>query len=440
MYNKGGHHPVNLGDVLGGRFDVVHKLGNGGFSIVWLCRDTESNKWRAVKIMSADHSGQVADQKIYDHLQSHASLEEIEEDHIAMPLELFWIDGPNGRHCCLVMPVFGWSASTWRLFQNDDEDQTGIDSQDVCHQVIQGLRFLHGLGICHGDLKPDNVLMRVDSIDELDKDQIYELMGEPDEVEVETESGAAPGPRAPEYCVIAADGGWCKKVVKKSIVIIDFGEAFFANDPPSLRGMTHLYAAPEVMFQVSTSPGFHSDIWSLACTIFEIRTLSPLFASSGGPDLLHILRQVKIYLDGSDADAQTSGPKAYSDDKQEPIVGTSERYICARNRRIEGTGFSDIFEATLGRQKTIYRRIPNREGLPADQRRNIINYRYPKEEVLALADLLRKMLKYDPAERISLDEVARHPWMSGRSTDAKSIDELSSQCPLGGGKTGVQGT
>lgn len=43
-YDPGGHHPVQLGDALGenGRYIVVHKLGHGRFSNVWVCRDTRA--------------------------------------------------------------------------------------------------------------------------------------------------------------------------------------------------------------------------------------------------------------------------------------------------------------------------------------------------------------------------------------------------------------
>jgi hypothetical protein len=35
-YQRGGFHPVHLGDVYDERYRVVHKLGAGGFSTVWL--------------------------------------------------------------------------------------------------------------------------------------------------------------------------------------------------------------------------------------------------------------------------------------------------------------------------------------------------------------------------------------------------------------------
>jgi hypothetical protein len=38
-YVQGGYHPVKIGDSFIGKYKVVHKLGWGYFSTVWLCWD-----------------------------------------------------------------------------------------------------------------------------------------------------------------------------------------------------------------------------------------------------------------------------------------------------------------------------------------------------------------------------------------------------------------
>ena len=42
QYRPGGYHPVHLGDVYHQRYRVIHKLGFGTYSTVWLARDLQS--------------------------------------------------------------------------------------------------------------------------------------------------------------------------------------------------------------------------------------------------------------------------------------------------------------------------------------------------------------------------------------------------------------
>ena len=41
-YRPGGYHPVHIGDFVHERYKVIHKLGFGTFSTVWLARDFQS--------------------------------------------------------------------------------------------------------------------------------------------------------------------------------------------------------------------------------------------------------------------------------------------------------------------------------------------------------------------------------------------------------------
>ncbi|KAI2770435.1 kinase-like protein [Daldinia loculata] len=422
MYNKGGYHPVHIGDILDGRFEVVHKLGSGSFGIVWLCRDINLKRWRAVKIKTADQSSNGTEEKIFDYLREQYAPEELEEKHISIPLEQFWLKGPNGHHSCFVMPVLGWSISNWRLSQKDYESQTNVNARNVCRQITESMHFLHRNGICHGDFKPGNILMKIEGIDDLDIDQLLEIMGEPECAYVETISGQPSTPSAPEYCVIPPDEFWCEKFTTNSIAIVDFGESFFVQDPPRSTGIPNLYAAPEVMFQGTGILGFHSDLWALACTLYEVRTGSPLFKDFYGSDLSNTVRQIESYLGPLPQKYRTkyvemlrdipgasglsiSNHTSQSDKPTTPSKRGSRPGTPDSNKSTESN--TDTFEATLGRERRRYKRIiPGQQPEP-------IKYRYPKEDVLGLADLLRKLIKYDPAERINTEAVMSHPWISG---------------------------
>lgn len=449
-YNKGGYHPVHIGEILDNRFEVVHRLGSGGFGIVWLCRDLKLDKWRAVKVLAADSSSGCTEKKIYDRLLSRYTREELDENHITLPLEEFWIEGPNGLHLCFVMPVHG-SVLDWRMLQKGWKEETNVKARSVCSQIIKGMRLLHHEGICHGDLKPHNILVKLEGVDDLDKEQILKLMDLPEVYDIETVSGQPPAPRAPEYCVVRTSGYWCEKMFTDTITIVDFGESFFIDNPPETTGIPTLYAPPEIMFEGSGIPGLYSDIWSLACTIFEIRTNEALLFSFYGGSSLPI-SELKFYIGllppvyqkaycemlremlppraarqepsvpdhrdedkvdenevDKDEDEDEDDGEEYEEDEEENIYEVKLKR--ERDEYTKGSGYSDVLEARLGKGRQVYREYQKPEDLPPDDGSDVVKWQYSRKEVLELTDLLRKMLKYNPSERIDIDAVISHPWV-----------------------------
>jgi hypothetical protein len=49
IYCVGGYHPINIGDHIHTRYQVVQKLGHGAFSTIWLARDQRHGKYVAIK-------------------------------------------------------------------------------------------------------------------------------------------------------------------------------------------------------------------------------------------------------------------------------------------------------------------------------------------------------------------------------------------------------
>ncbi|KAF5353457.1 hypothetical protein D9756_007915 [Leucocoprinus leucothites] len=68
-YQPGGYHPISIGDTFDhGRFRVLHKLGFGGSSTVWLARDQQEGGGQGrlitLKAMRADISSSKAPSEI----------------------------------------------------------------------------------------------------------------------------------------------------------------------------------------------------------------------------------------------------------------------------------------------------------------------------------------------------------------------------------------
>lgn len=96
-YQRGGYHPIMIGDVLNDRYHIVDKLGFGGYSTVWLALDTKLKRYVAVKVNIADSLPR--ETKVLKALSS-PLLSSLHPGHGLVPvlLDEFNVQGPNGTH------------------------------------------------------------------------------------------------------------------------------------------------------------------------------------------------------------------------------------------------------------------------------------------------------------------------------------------------------
>jgi serine/threonine protein kinase len=130
------------------------------------------------------------------------------------------------------------------------------------------LQFLHSQGICHGDFRSSNLLVRVKDISKVTKDEMRKVLGRPKLETIGTFSCGQLGPDAPSFLVAAAS--LSKLELSNDIGVIDFGASFEEGSLPRYASIPGEYAAPEVLF--GHKFGRSINIWSFACTILEVRT------------------------------------------------------------------------------------------------------------------------------------------------------------------------
>jgi len=156
-YEPGGYHPVHLGDVVGDAYRIIHKLGHGGFSTVWLARvlnAKDTAKYVALKIIRADSSGDDCPELLLDRLAGGIG-EKGGSKYLSIPLDRFQVVGPNGSHLCFVYPVMGPRVSYGVFRGSDDLDEI---LRRVCYGVTAAIASLHHQGICHGGEKQSALL------------------------------------------------------------------------------------------------------------------------------------------------------------------------------------------------------------------------------------------------------------------------------------------
>lgn len=163
-YQKGGYHPVKIGDLFHNRYHVIRKLGWGHFSTVWLCWDLTDKKFVALKVVkSASHYTETA----LDEIKLLKCVRETDEndslrERTVMLLDDFKISGVNGTHVCMVFEVLGHNLLKF-IIRNNYQGMPLQNVKTMMKQVLEGLHYLHTkCQIIHTDIKPENVLVCVD--------------------------------------------------------------------------------------------------------------------------------------------------------------------------------------------------------------------------------------------------------------------------------------
>ncbi|SPQ21530.1 f2e24157-8dd7-4505-936f-959e878438f3 [Thermothielavioides terrestris] len=231
-YQPGGYHPVDIGDRFHGRYRIVHKLGHGTFSTIWLARDERLSKYVAIKVCTADASRREIG--ILSHLNdpAHGKAGRREEALTPTILDRFDVQGPNGTHLC----------------------------------------YLH-LG---------NILLQLPAgLDSLSAEQLYEKYGAPEPEPVVRRDGNPLPPGVPSHGVPPVWlGDRCERIrlCDAKLVLADFGVAFRPSSEQRYKSHTPLeLRPPEARFEPSTPLSFPSDIWSLGCTIWSLLAHRSLF-------------------------------------------------------------------------------------------------------------------------------------------------------------------
>ena len=154
-YEPGGFHPISIGDCFAqGRYRVLHKLGYGGSSTIWLARDQGGlGGLVALKAMRADLSN--------TNISANPALTIPNMLRAATPSctgirtidNHFFVQGPNGTHLFLVSPFAGPSVLAMSESPGRPAGSRRLRAdlaRKVAKQVATTIHCIHRAGVVLG--------------------------------------------------------------------------------------------------------------------------------------------------------------------------------------------------------------------------------------------------------------------------------------------------
>ena len=205
-------------------FIIIKEVGNGGFGSVYKVKDSNDNKFYAIKRVKLNDENK----DIIKEVENEAKiLKEIKSDNVVKYIDCFY---EKDDYFNIVMEFCEYSdlRSYIKKFKNENKKIAESVIRLIITELSNGLKDIHSKKVIHRDLKPENIFISSD------------------------------------HLIKIGDFG-----ISKILDGTDYAKTFAG---------TFSYMAPELINGEKYSKKV--DIWSLGCIIYELCTLNRCFDSN----------------------------------------------------------------------------------------------------------------------------------------------------------------
>lgn len=236
--------------------------------------------------------------------------------------------------------------------------------------------------------------MQLDNFDSWSDEEVYECLGEPVLKPLYRIDGKPVGNCAPAYTVQPGDMAKSEgRLLLSKLLIIDFGQAYFLDDPPICTTSPSQFRAPENILRQSISSA--SDVWALGSITFEICAGYTLFKALFLPrqDVLRDVVAMSGRLPHDLWDAWAERQRYFDDD----------------GNAIKLSGHSILTEPY-----SLYARIRDMAFLDRANRHDhdrTARGDLQTSELVQMHDFLTRVFALQPESRISTHDALEHPFL-----------------------------
>ncbi|MFE6866477.1 protein kinase [Kitasatospora sp. NPDC057692] len=143
-----------VGDVLDGRYQLVERLGQGGFGVVWRAFDTRMRRPVAVKVIN--HHGEDQQKAALRFVREACAAGNLSHPHIVTVHDLGEGELGGRRVTYLVMELLVGRTLTAVLRDGPADPEQSLRWG---RQICSALAAAHDAGMVHRDIKPENIMV-----------------------------------------------------------------------------------------------------------------------------------------------------------------------------------------------------------------------------------------------------------------------------------------